>query len=292
MRKLLLLAIGAFAACALPAPAQNLQRLTVQSFTLASDTPQPRLEVPFHLVLTLRVRERVGEIDNLVLPILAAVELQGDERHYEVGPAGTLYSETITVVAHHTGKITIAPATLQAIDARDGREKQWYSNGLTLDVVGGSLLPIHGMGRTVAHAARFAFVVLLWAVGILCGIAVLLLVFRRRPAPVAVAVPAAPAPVPAPVPVRRTRREQLEDALTVLRAERSRAAAVRVRAAVWHMLGVSEGATLDDVLRSPEAGDARMRTLLRALERGAFTYDDDLRPAIDAACDALEGYLA
>jgi hypothetical protein len=292
MRKLLLVAIGAFVACALPCPAQSLQRLTVQTFTLASDTPQPRLEVPFHLVLTLRVRERVSEIDNLVLPILAAVELQGDERHYEVGPSGTLYRETITVVAHHTGRITIAPATLQAIDARDGREKQWYSNGLTLDVGGGSLLPIRGVGRTIAHAARLAFVVLLWGVGILCGIAVLLLLFRqRRSAPVAVAVRAPAPPVPAPVPVR-TRRAQLEDALTVLRAERSRTAAVRVRAAVWHMLGVSEGATLDDVLRSPEAGDARMRTLLRSLERGAFTYDDDLRPAVDAACDALEGYLA
>ncbi len=43
------------------------------------------------------------------------------------------------------------------------------------------------------------------------------------------------------------------------------------------MLGASGGATLGDVLRRRESGDPTMRDLLVALERAAFTYDDDLQ---------------
>ncbi|MBV8531133.1 MAG: hypothetical protein JO104_07425, partial [Candidatus Eremiobacteraeota bacterium] len=80
------------------------------------------------------------------------------------------------------------------------------------------------------------------------------------------------------------------DALTVLRAERTRGAAVAVRAAIWRLIGASDGETLGDVLRRPESSDATMRHLLIALERSAFTYDGDLRAAIDDACAALERY--
>ncbi len=53
----------------------------------------------------------------------------------------------------------------------------------------------------------------------------------------------------------RSRRHEIEDALTVLRAERTRVTAVRVRSAVWRMVGASEGETLADVLRRPQAND-------------------------------------
>ncbi len=36
-----------------------LQRLTVQSFTLSTDAPRPAVDAPFHLIVSLRVRERV-----------------------------------------------------------------------------------------------------------------------------------------------------------------------------------------------------------------------------------------
>ncbi len=88
----------------------------------------------------------------------------------------------------------------------------------------------------------------------------------------------------------RSRRQEIEDALTVLRAEGTRVAAVRVRTAVWRMVGASEGETLADVLRRPQTNDPVQRRLLIALERSAFTYDDDLRAAINDACAALASY--
>ena len=63
----------------------------------------------------------------------------------------------------------------------------------------------------------------------------------------------------------------------MLRADRNRPTAVRVRTVVWELIGASEGETLADVLRRPEAADPRMAGVLRALERAAFTYDDDRR---------------
>ena len=129
---------------ALPLRAAGLARLTVQSFVLAADTANPQVDVPFHLIVTLRVRERVNEVADLNLPILAELELLGDERETASTPRGTQYRETITVVAHRAGPISIAPATLQAIDARDGKAKQWFTNGL--DAPGG--------GRRAAGARR------------------------------------------------------------------------------------------------------------------------------------------
>jgi hypothetical protein len=271
------------------ARSQNLARLTVESFTLSSDTARPQIDVPFHLIVTLHVRERVLEIDNLELPILAELELLGDERQTSAGPHGTLYRETITVAAHRTGTITIAPATLQAIDARDGKPKQWYTNALRLQVGGVSREILRNDEHAALAVLGAVLRALLWAAGIACVAAIAVLVFRRRQPPLP--LPSAP-PVPEPSQAPRSRREQLQDALTVLRADPTRAAAVRVRSAIWRMVGATDGETLADVLHRPEASDPRMRSLLIALERGAFTYDDDLDAAIRDACSALERSLA
>ena len=272
------------------AGAQSLQRLTVESFVLSSDTAAPRIDSPFHLTVTLRVRERVGRIDNLDLPILAQLELLGDERETASGPRGTLYRESITVVAHEGGALAIAPATLQAIDARDGKPKQWFTNELRLRVTGGAVAPLSGgpgalLAATLA-ALRFFLWVCLLVLGLGCVAAIVVLLFRRRPVATAV-----PAPSPAPVQRARSRREEAEAALAALRAQQSRATAVAVRAAIWRMAGASDGETLSDVLRQTGPYDTTMRDLLTALERSAFTYDGDLRAAIDDTCRALEHYI-
>jgi len=280
----------AFLASAGSAPAQGLARLTVVSFALASDTNVPRIEVPFRLILTLRVRERVSQIANINLPMLAQLELLGDERETVTGPRGTQYRETITVVAHQAGGIAIAPATLQAIDARDGKPKEWYTNGLTLRVAGAGPHVLRDALQLLRAIALALFWVLLWLFGIGCIVLAAVLIFRRRRRPAVVTY--VPPPVPPRLPiVVRSRREQAEDALAVLRTERSRPAAVAVRAAIWRMVGASDGETLGDVLRRPDSHDEITRQLLIALERSAFTYDDDLPRAIDDACSALERYI-
>jgi hypothetical protein len=286
-------ALVAIAVTSVAAQAQSLQRLTVDSFTLSADTTKPEIEVPFHLVILLHVRQQVGEIDNLNLPILAELELQGDERRLESGAGGTQYRETITVVAHHTGPVTIAPATLQAIDARDGRAKQYFTNALTLTVGGGSLEPIQSGESFAASALHALGSIALWTLGLACAIALVALVFRRRRVVVAT-VPAAPPPAAPPraPAVVRTRRDQVGDALTVLHADPTRPTAIVVRAAIWRMVGAPDGETLADVLQRIPPADARLRDVLGALERAAFTYDADLIAAVQAACVAMERYLA
>lgn len=275
--------------------AQTLAHLTVESFQLASDAGRPQVDVPFHLVVTLRVRERVTRIDNLELPMLAQLELLGDERALTSGASGTQYRETITVVAHRAGDVVIAPATLQAIDARDRRPKQYYTNGLTLHVSGSPTQALANGVSFAASAAGIVFRLTLWILGTLCAIAIVVFLFRRRaraptPAPAAVPLPD-PTPVNPPV-APRSERDQLRDALAVLRVERTRAGALRVRAAVWRMVGAPDGETLADVLQRPQAASDPMRDVLRALERAAFTHATDVSPAIDAACGALERALA
>jgi hypothetical protein len=270
--------------------AQSLQRLTVESFDLSTDAPSPRVDVPFHLILTLRVRERLPAVENLNLPVLAALELLGDERETSSGPRGTLYREMISVVAHDGGVITLAPATLQAIDARDGRAKQWYTNGLTLHVVGG--LPRTSSNVSLLLGSLFAALrslawLPLWALGLGCIVILAVLVPRRAPPRIL------PSPAPAPAAQRvpeRSRRQQVQDALAVLRTQPTRTTAVAVRVAIWRMIGATEGETLADVLRRPEAAEDSMRALLVALERSAFTHDEDLDGAIDDARSALERY--
>ncbi len=261
-------------------------RLAVQSFTLSSDSARPRIDEPFHLIVALRVRQRLDQVANLQLPMLADVELLGDERQTVSTPNGTQYRETITVVAHRAGAIAFAPATLQAIDARDGKPKQWFTNGLTVYVSGVSAPALRQEAGLMLQRVAAALRLLLWVLGVAAIVAVIVvLLLRRRPRPIAVTVIA---PEPPPPILARSRREQFEDALTVLRAERTRASAVAVRTAIWRMLGAGDGETLGDVLRRPESSDPVMRGLLIALERSAFTYDGDLRGAIEDACAALE----
>ncbi|HEY1680848.1 MAG TPA: hypothetical protein VGF98_04330 [Candidatus Tumulicola sp.] len=267
------------------AGAQSLQHLTVQSFTLSSDTSTPHVDVPFHLTVTLRVRENVGSIGNLELPLLASLELLGDEREVSAGPGGSTYRETISVAAHAAGALAIAPAVLQAIDARDKRAKQYSTNGLTLTVVDSPTASL--VNAASGFDLRRAFlIVVFWLIVMIVIVAIVIAIARRGA--VADIRTAPPVVDEAPAMPPRTIHDQLADALLVLRADPTRLMAVAVRGAVWRLIGADEGETLSAVLRLPRAGAEPMRGLLIALERAAFTYDSDLPGAISDACLALE----
>lgn len=273
-----------------PLAAQSLQRLSVESFALSCDTTTPRVDQPFQLVVSLRVKEPVSEIDNLVLPSLAQLEVQGDTRQTVAGPHGTQYRETIQVVAHAPATIVIGPATLQAVDARDGKAKQWSTNGLMLRIGIAPSQIVHRGATVLWTAVKLGARIVLVLAGVICLVVIAVLI-ARKPRRVTVAV-APPAAVSNPVaPLERTYKQRIEDALTVLRAEPTRPTAVRVRAAVWRLLGATEGETLADVLRRPGSNEALLRGALISLERSAFTYDADLHAAIDDACGALQRYV-
>ncbi len=279
------LTLAVVAALSARTAAQSLQRLTVTQLTLSSDTASPHVEQPFHLIIVARVRERIKELDNVNLPILAELELLGDEHTLVSSASGTTYRETITVVAHHSGAITIAPVTLDAIDPRDHRAKRYFSNSLTLHVGGVALSPpsMAGVWNALRAFLRAIATLALIAIG-LVGIGVLLAVFlRRRPAPVL----RAPDP-PEPMRVVNDPKATIAEALSVLRGEPTRAGAMRSRSIVRRMVGASETETLQDVLRRPNVSDNAVRGLLRALERAGFTYERDLSAAIAAAITDME----
>jgi hypothetical protein len=281
----IVLVLLALASVASAARAQSLQRLTVTQLTLASDAATPHIEVPFHLIITAHVRQRVAELDNLDLPILAELELLGSERTTVASRSGSTYRETITVVAHHSGAITIAPVTLDAVDARDGKAKRYFSNSLTIQVAGPGAAIVaaddawQGM-RALAEALLRLLVIVIGIVGVVFLIVALI---RRRPSPPVPVVTLAPAK-----PIARDPKVALQEALETLRRERTRAGAMRARSIVRRMVGASDAETLADVLQRPLAADPSLRDLLRALERAGFTYDADLNVAVAAAIAQLE----
>lgn len=271
---------AALALFAVAAHADQLPRLHVTAFSISADTAHPMAEQPFHLVIDVRVAQRVTSLYGVVLPMFGPLEILGDEKQLLAGPAGTEYRETISVVSHQSGTVSIAPAYLDAVDARDGKAKRFLSNALTLHVGGAAAASLVPLLRIVAEIAAGIVVVLLMAWGVL----------RFRRPSYAIVPPVEEAPSTAPPAVEPPAKDEhpYATALVDLRADPSRAGARRVRERMWQHIGASQFDTLADVLRRPAAHDAAVRGVLRALERAAFTHDADLQSALDDAIAVLQ----
>lgn len=246
---------------------------------MSADTARPMAEAPFHLVIDVRVAQRVTSLYGVVLPMFGPLEILGDEKQLLAGPAGSEYRETISVVSHQSGAIAIAPAYLDAIDARDGKPKRFLSNALTLHVGGAAAASLRPLLRAVAEIAAGIVVVLLMAWGVLR--------FRRPSHTVAAPTEEAPPTTPAREAPQNDERPYAT-ALADLTSDPTRACARRVRERIWQRMGASQYDTLADVLRRPAAHDAAVRGVLRALERAAFTHDADLQSALHDAIAVLQ----
>lgn len=277
-----LIALAAFFLIATPlAQAEQLQRLHVRSFILTSDTQKPQLDVPFNVTLTIRLAENVPRLENVYLPSFAGPEELGDERQLSHGAGGTVYRETLRLVAHARGPLSIGSGYLDAIDARDGKPKRFISNDLHLFVGASPVLDAWHPLRLIA----LAFAAMLAAVALAAGI---LKIVSRMPAPARAAPQTVQAPAlePAPQPPHA-----LDAALAQLRLRRDRDSVMHVRSALWRIAGAKEGQTLGDVLSRPEAGDEDLRRLLIAVERAAFIEEDRIEDAIDAVLTEQEGSI-
>lgn len=73
--------------------AELLQRFHVQGFRVTSDTPRPRVGVPFHVTMTIHVRERITQLQYVSLPTFSGLENLGG-RHLltRVRGDGSTYS--------------------------------------------------------------------------------------------------------------------------------------------------------------------------------------------------------
>lgn len=255
-----------------PGSAQEYQRLHVRSFTLSSDSAHPQLEQPFHVTVAIRVDERVSELRNVFLPTFFGAEELGDESQIAHAGRGTTYRETLTLVAHASGTLSVSPAYLDAVDARDGLAKRFISNSLQLPVGRGPQVRIWKTLRTIA--------LVVMEIALVCAaIFVVAAIFlRKRNVPAAAAVPAPLPPAAPPVPPAAN---DVDEAWARLRSSRDRASVRNLRGVLWKKAGASAGETLSDVLRRPSAAQAEIRRLLILVERAAFIEDARLDDAIE-----------
>ncbi|MGC8485541.1 MAG: hypothetical protein ACP5O6_07930 [Candidatus Baltobacteraceae bacterium] len=286
-------AFAALGALLLPrtVQAQSLPRLVVERFTLSAHPASPSIGRAFTLTIELVVRGNVRRIDNVTLPILSQLALRGDERTITHVGGATIYRETLTVRANRTGDIDLAPATLDAVDARTGQAEQYSSNPLRIVVRGGRLQPFatagSAVGRLLPILARIALIataVLALAFALALVAAYVLLRRRRSREPDLPPEPVPTAPEPAQEP---SRNERLRDAMVVLRAEPTRRVVRSVRVDVRSLVGASARETLADLLDRLPDRDRDLVPLLRALERAAFTTDEDLPGAIQTCIRAF-----
>lgn len=248
----------------------------MRSFTLTSDTAHAQIEQPFHVTLTITLAENVSHVDNVFLPTFFGAEEVGDVEQIVHGARGTTYRETLGLVAHRSGTLSITSAYLDAIDARDGKSKRFISNTLEIPVGAG---PISAL-RT---AARTAFLV---AIGMLGVVAIFALagIIRRRAVRPPVEEPSRTyrePPAQAAQPPTRGPREEFEDAMEALRSHRDRDRVLAVREKLWRLAGGCTGETLSDVLARPPARNEEMRRMLMTVERATFVEEAELQASID-----------
>jgi hypothetical protein len=243
---------------ALAAPADALRRLHVEALGMRVDRSRVAVGQVFHLAIHVRVRESIAALDELVVPDVGGLQLEGDERHVTRSSAGTDIVETLTLEATAAGRYTLRGAYVDAIDARNGKPTRFSADAVTI-VVGQPGYSYESAALLVSRTVLL--VVVLAALGAVAVLIVRARTRRRRaPAEPVVTVAAA-------VPPPRTARDAVAEALREFRREPEPPALLRLRAALFAAAGAKAGATLRDALR---AADARLRPALIAAERAAF----------------------
>ncbi len=231
----------------------------------------------FHLTISAHVDEKIAQLDNLTLPDLAGFDSLGDERRcFAAASGGSDCVETVTLSATIAGPRAIRGATLDAVDARNGKPTRFTSDGTSVYVTGPIAIGFDPLGG--AFAGMIFGIVRAATIFTLVVVAAIALVWafyaRRRPAP---AVPVTTSYAPPPDPYVR-----LRELGAVLLREPTRANALRLRAAMREAIGAREDETLDDLV-GRNAGTSGERNALRAVERAAFCEDARVESAVSEA---------
>lgn len=266
----------------LAAQAQGLRKLHVDALSMRADRTQLQLGEVFHLAIHVHVRERIAALDELVVPDVGTMLLEGDERHVTSSNAGTEITETLTLEPTAAGAFTFNGAYVDAIDARTGRPSRFSANPLRVVVAGSA-----GTSKWLAVGPLEIIVALAiasTAIAVLVGFPIAILVLARRAArPVAVTVPQ---PASAQ---ERTPRDDVAAALMRYRNARDGASLLQLRGTLFAAAGVPAGATLRDALSA--STDAALQRALAVAERAAFGPQLLRERASDELIEATEGWL-
>ncbi len=271
------------ASLTLAAPADALRRLHVDALSMRADRNHVAIGEVFHLAIRARLREDVAALDELVVPDVGTLQLEGDERHVTRSPAGTDVVETLTLEATARGRYTIRGAYVDAIDARTGKPTRFSADAVTIVVDNPGLASAVTAGQIV-RALLIAGPLVLVVLGAIVGLMTLARARRRREAPAVEAIPVVP------VAPARTARDEVAEALRAFRRTPETAALLRLRAALFAAAGAKPGATLRDAVRS--GADERLRPALIAAERAAFGPASGRDAAAAALARAAEAWLS
>jgi hypothetical protein len=274
------LGVAVFVLLVASVPAAALRALHVDALSMRADRTQLQVGQVFHLSIHAHVRERIAALDELVVPDVGTMKLEGDERHVTSTPSGTDVIETLTLEPTQSGSFTFSGAYLDAIDARTGKPSRFSANPVRVGVAApGYRLP------TVQSIAQ-TFVAVSVIVALVAGVVVAIVLVLRVPRAVAGAVPAPVAPPPA---LRRTPRDDVADALRAYRVAPANGSLTRLRETLFAAAGTPGGATLRDALAA--TADQPLRAALVAAERTAFGPAHVRDSASADLVAATEGWL-
>jgi len=236
-----------------------------------------RVGETLRLRIVAHVDENVLQLDNVTLPDLSGFDSLGDERRCATSGHGSDCVEVMTLSPTEGGDRTIAPTTLDAIDARNGKPSHFATNSVTIHVAG-ALQP-NGVTRALLDDLLKPIAIL-----VIVGAAAYALLWgfvRRKPLPAPLPAPARPVTPATPI-------DPLPQLIAALARERTRACVLAVRDELRRRVGAREEETLDDLFARLAAGDdPAVAGALRAVERAAFVDDSQLDGAIDDALRAL-----
>jgi hypothetical protein len=173
------------------------------------------------------------------------------------------------------GPITIASATMDAVDASDHKPSRFATNSLRLQIGNAPVsFPVPAAGD--AYDLFFGFVRAFFLLVVLVTFVWILLRYFARPRPPKSVVASVPVTVSAPIPAapRDDFDVEYRKLVDALRAEPTRPRALAVRHALRYTLGAGERETLADLVRRNAASDRpRLVGALRAIERACFCED-------------------
>jgi hypothetical protein len=281
----LLSAVLALTIAAAPgfAVAQSLARLGVRSFEMTADRYDVRVGETVHLRITALLSGRIDRLNNVTLPDLSGFDLLGDERScYPDTDGGTRCVEVMAISPQQSGDLTIAPATLDAIDARTGKPSRFATGNITIrveaDPEGWLSSWLAAFGSVFWPLLRLAGIVVLAGI----ALAAIAWAFGR---------PRVPAPLAATPLVEAAQPPATDDfglLIARLAAEPTRANVVAVREALWRRIGAHPDETFGDLLaRKAHGEDRELLATMRAIERAAFCEQERLVEAIQDALRAL-----
>lgn len=247
-----------------PARAEGLRTLQVDALSMRADRTHLRVGDVFHVAIHVHVREHVGALDELVVPNVGTMQLEGDERAVSGSPNGTDVVETLTLEPTFPGAFTFNPAYLDAVDAKTGKPTRFSSNVVRVVVDPAGLA--YPSPRAIWGIFGEAAIIIAAVFAVAIGLVAIVRSRRRRPGPSAVVAGLPPVVTTGPPP--RTPRDEVADALRAYVSAPANGSLIRLRTALFAAAGARPGATLRDALAT--TGDAALRTALGAAERTAF----------------------